>query len=362
MESSPEMFPIAEFIKWDRDNSLRLNPSFQRSRVWKPSAKAFLIDTIIKGMPMPVVLFRTTIDRNTHQIQRDVVDGQQRLRAILEFAQGKFPLGPHSEELAGLRYPQLPPELQDRFLTYKIATSQLINANDEDVLEVFLRINSYTVPLNASEKRNAKYDSAFKWSVVETSKQVRQFWELGTYSERNRLRMLDHSFVAELYGFQMFGLRDGGEQKINTLYEVTQNGLESLPGSTQSPNLHDIEVQTREAFEVAYRLLKDFQKEPIVGAPHALLVLAAILHGLYGLPGDTLPMPSRDGILANESLAISNLDVLNHALSSESGETGRSRFVRESKTTTHRMKSRGFRFPVYVDALKPFPVFPAAYR
>lgn len=101
MQSSPEMFPIAEFLKWNREKSLNLNPSFQRGSVWRDPAKSFLIDTILRGMPVPKILFRTKIDRHTQQINRDVVDGQQRLRAIIAFADNRLVLGPRSGELQG---------------------------------------------------------------------------------------------------------------------------------------------------------------------------------------------------------------------------------------------------------------------
>lgn len=76
MQTSPETYPIADFLKWDREKELILNPSFQRGSVWKESAKSYLIDTILRGMPIPKILFRTKIDRRTKQIVREVVDGQ----------------------------------------------------------------------------------------------------------------------------------------------------------------------------------------------------------------------------------------------------------------------------------------------
>lgn len=217
------MFPIAEFLKWNREKSLNLNPSFQRGSVWRDPAKSFLIDTILRGMPVPKILFRTKIDRHTQQINRDVVDGQQRLRAIIAFADNRLVLGPRSGELQGKRYQDLDADMQDEFLSYKLSTEQLVNSSDEDILEIFMRINSYSVVVNPPELRHAKYDSDFKWSVVSTVKEVPEFWQLGIMSERNRVRMLDASLIAEVYGLMVNGVSDGGAAENKQTLRADEN-------------------------------------------------------------------------------------------------------------------------------------------
>ena len=111
---------------------------------------------------MPKVYLRTLIDRVSQASVREIVDGQQRLRAILDFGLGKFRLTSRAGEFSGLYYSDLEEELQNTFLSYRISVEQLINADDDDVLEVFARLNSYTVPLNPPELRHARYQGDFK--------------------------------------------------------------------------------------------------------------------------------------------------------------------------------------------------------
>ena len=59
-----------------------------------------------------------------------------------------------------------PPEAQKRFLSYEFSVDLLVDATDADVLDVFARINSYSLPLNEQEKRNAKFFGAFKNSYM----------------------------------------------------------------------------------------------------------------------------------------------------------------------------------------------------
>ena len=91
MPSLLEQYRISDFIDWRKQKRLNLNPNFQRGSVWSPAARTFLIDTILRQLPIPKVYLRTNIDVTTKQTIREVVDGQQRIRAILDFSDDLFP-------------------------------------------------------------------------------------------------------------------------------------------------------------------------------------------------------------------------------------------------------------------------------
>src|SRR5207247_2544646 len=90
-------------------------------------------------------------------------------------------------EYKGFRYADLGDEEKDDFLAYKLTCEQLINASDEDVLEVFLRINSYAVPVNGAELRNARFDTDFSSFVKELAHDIPHVWSLGVLSDRERV-------------------------------------------------------------------------------------------------------------------------------------------------------------------------------
>ena len=48
-----------------------------------------LIDTVVKGLPMPLVFLRA-VENSEGVISREVVDGQQRLRTLLGFVNPKL--------------------------------------------------------------------------------------------------------------------------------------------------------------------------------------------------------------------------------------------------------------------------------
>jgi hypothetical protein len=75
-------YRVGDFVTWQREGTLVLNPNFQRRPVWEKGAKSYLIDTILRGLPMPIIFLRDIrTDLKTLKSGRDVVDGQQRIES-----------------------------------------------------------------------------------------------------------------------------------------------------------------------------------------------------------------------------------------------------------------------------------------
>lgn len=137
----------------DRINT---NPDFQRPAVWSKTQKQLLIDTILREYDIPKLYWRKIA---TKPDRYDVVDGQQRLRAIWEFFDGGFSLPKDAEPIDGdaiakLSYQGLPDELRMRFDVYALDVVVLEESDEDEVREMFLRLQNGT-SLKAQEKRNA---------------------------------------------------------------------------------------------------------------------------------------------------------------------------------------------------------------
>jgi len=145
-------YSINDFSEWNDKKELVLSPKFQRRRVWSDKAKSYLIDTILRGLPIPTVLIMQKIDTGTRKTIREVIDGQQRLGTILDYLKNGFKVYKiHNEDYADLYFSDLPANVQDDFLQYKIATNLVLTTQVKDVLVIFSRLNTYTVPLNKQE-------------------------------------------------------------------------------------------------------------------------------------------------------------------------------------------------------------------
>ena len=83
IHAEADTWPIAEFVGYARDFDLNLSPSYQRADVWPTSSSQLLIESILRGIPLPsiIILERADEDRTSYE----VVDGKQRLTSILRF-------------------------------------------------------------------------------------------------------------------------------------------------------------------------------------------------------------------------------------------------------------------------------------
>lgn len=136
-----------------RRDKINTNPDYQRPSVWSKSQKQLLIDSILRDYDIPKIYL--------HQIskdQYDVVDGQQRIRAIWSFYDDEFPLAKNIDDVngypvAGKKYSELDPDISDIIDSYNL-DFVILDRSEEEIREMFLRLQNGT-SLKAQEKRNA---------------------------------------------------------------------------------------------------------------------------------------------------------------------------------------------------------------
>jgi transcriptional regulator with XRE-family HTH domain len=132
-------------------------PAYQTGPRWSVKQKQLLIDSILRDLDIPKFYLRVL---KNAEFEYEVVDGQQRLRAIWEFVHNKYKLDANADvlddgkEIAGLYYDQFSDDLKDQFNEYQLDIVELHDASLEDVEEMFLRLQNGTT-LKAAEKRNA---------------------------------------------------------------------------------------------------------------------------------------------------------------------------------------------------------------
>jgi len=215
----PKTATINDFKEWNNREELVLAPEYQRRKVWSEKARSYLIDTILKGFPIPGVYIRQKIYLKTQKSIREVVDGQQRISAILDYINDKFAVSKvHSKKYGGLTFSELPDEVKEKYLEYDLSTDYLVGANDLDILEVFARINSYTVILNTQEKLNAEFSGKFKQAVFRLGRDHLEFWRRNKIlTNYNIMRMKEAELSTDLVIAMINGIQDRG--KIKSYYK-----------------------------------------------------------------------------------------------------------------------------------------------
>lgn len=208
--------PISDVRDWKKNNRLELQPDFQRNVVWSKSAQIMLIDTILHNIPIPKIYIKSIIkDGKTYRV---VVDGQQRLTAILRFVNNDLKLAkPYSGEYEGCKFNDLPPEVQNSILRYKIDINEIFNPDECEIRDLYARVNKYTVQLNRQELRKAD----FPGDLITISSELSEldfFTDGKIFTVKQRRRMLDVEYVLELLAIILEGIQD----KKNSLDELCE--------------------------------------------------------------------------------------------------------------------------------------------
>lgn len=239
IKATRTVFTASQFLDWQRSGILQLNPIFQRRPVWKAAARSKLIDTIVRGYPIPIVLLRQVQDLQTLKMRMEVVDGQQRLRTVLAYLDSKalhdyrgdtdavLVSRNHNATLAGKSFQQLPNETKQQILSYEFSTHILpASTGDALVFRIFALLNSTGLSLNPQEIRNAEYHGALKTLAYELSFQFLDFWRgRGVFGNDAIARMDEAEAVSEYLMAMTEGLGGKSQAKLNRYYRDNDDSL-----------------------------------------------------------------------------------------------------------------------------------------
>lgn len=183
MSITPRGMSIQEAYRNYADSKFLVNRKYQRKLVWTVDEKQYLIDSINKGLPIPLILLAQTPDGRF-----EIIDGLQRLNAIFSFIENRFPLREfyfdveqfsRAKQLADAgrfnykKEPLLPPIECANILDYQLAVTIYPSAGEDIVTDIFGRINSGGKQLSPQEKRQAGMLDNFSDVVRKLSSEIR---------------------------------------------------------------------------------------------------------------------------------------------------------------------------------------------
>lgn len=214
-----ESFVIQDLLNFHNDGSLNISPWYQRRSVWSQPQKAYLLNTIFERKPVPSVYIRHQIDVDLEKSIKEVVDGQQRIRSIISYRNDEF-AARHPEHAKKVKFSELTRAQKGTFLTTALSVGYLIGAEDQDVIEIFGRINSISKTLNPQEKRNAQYSGDFKQFSLRQAAERLPFWRsTGIFSATDISRMQEVQFISDLVINLIEGLSDFSATSIDRFYK-----------------------------------------------------------------------------------------------------------------------------------------------
>lgn len=343
------VFTIADLVKWLDETSLIVNREYQRGQgLWPINARSYFIDTILHGFPFPKVTIRQTIDLKTRKSVREIIDGQQRIMTIYDFVQNKLRLSSVSKEYRSYDFSDLSDEEQERFLAYEVSIDTIIAASEEEVLEVFRRMNSYTLPLNDQEKRHATYQGEFKWFIKDMiDLYVPLFDKYKILTVRQISRMADADLMTELCQILMEGIESRTSSKLDALYKKNDRQFE---------NKAVVERRLRETIDFIKIELNPVCKSRVLKGYSFYSLFAALVYNKWGIVNITeedVDDKETIGVFArNINKANQNILELFMSVDLEDEEGNYAEFVKASTSTTHSLKNRMIRLEWLIKVLQ----------
>lgn len=277
-KKSPKIVQINDILQWYENDELELSPKYQRNSVWNEKAKSYLIDTIIRGLPIPPIFMRQKIDVTTKKTYREIIDGQQRLRAITEYIQNKFPISKsHNELYGGKYYEDLDEETKEQLLEYDLFVEVISEREDPVIYDMFARLNTNNCVLNKQELRNSRYWGEFKVAAYNTAAEYRElFYSNKIFNDKQFSRMEDVEFISILLNVFISGIDSDTPTSIDKLYAMYDKEFTSFKDI--KIKFDRVMLEIREIYDYLNGNVKCFTSKL-----YFYTLFVALVHQMYGI-------------------------------------------------------------------------------
>ncbi|WP_205456114.1 GmrSD restriction endonuclease domain-containing protein [Clostridium botulinum] len=191
MSITPRGMSIMEAYRNYRGNKLIVNRKYQRKLVWSLDEKKALIESILKGYPIPLILLA-----EKEKEEYEIIDGMQRLNALFAFIENEFAVNLEGKEVYfDIKFFPFASNVSDKgmfkriiqteevnfldedniskFLEYQLPISIYFSKSEEAVNDIFKRINSFGRHLSPQEVRQAGVLTVFADLVRKLSAELR---------------------------------------------------------------------------------------------------------------------------------------------------------------------------------------------
>lgn len=229
IQLSQRMYSILDIVRLLDNAELSIQPKYQRRRTaWPLTAKTALIDTILNNFPLPPIYLRDYVNQEGKR-KKEIIDGQQRISTIIEFYKNEFQLSKNifDEELYNCTFEELPSSEQLMFEDFEVSFISIRGASDSDIVSIFSRLNSFSLPLNSQEKLNAKYAGEIKTLIFELASEYNTFWiDNKILTSQAIARMYDSALVSDIFYTIIFGITSSNNKNIEKMYQSFDDEFE----------------------------------------------------------------------------------------------------------------------------------------
>jgi hypothetical protein len=230
---------ISWFIDIHRRGLLDLDPAYQRRSVWNLRYRQDFVETVLLGYPAPSLFLHEDIDADGRQAYA-VVDGKQRLTAVMDFVNGAFTTREDFDvklppDLRGVYFKDLAPSARQGYFSYEFTVEYMPSTDELVIAEVFDRINRNVAKLSRQELRNARHRGAFATIAEELSDAMLETLPPGfpRIVESSRRQMKDVEFTVQLILLVERGPSSTGQDELDRVYAERDDEWDDQEATTR---------------------------------------------------------------------------------------------------------------------------------
>ncbi len=196
----------------------KVDETYQRpADVWSHKDKQCLIDTIMRGEPVPIFFLNYITSDDVYYI----VDGQQRLQCITDFYNNKFALSKEfsCDSLNGKKFQDLSTKERNIFLNYNLQVKIMKDYDDERVRMIFSRLQRGK-PLGIGEKLNAK-----PGKIVNAMRELAKHDFISKSIGVNKQRYHTYEDIARIIFYEKYGTKDSSTGPLNEMFDKYRDDI-----------------------------------------------------------------------------------------------------------------------------------------
>lgn len=192
-------YSIDFLVQKFREDEFYIPDEYQRQFIWDEDKKSLFIESVLLGLPIPLMFFSDTEDGRC-----EIIDGAQRTQSLEAFMSNDIELTnlKKLDSLLGFKYDDIPEYFKKKFDKTNIRVVVLSDETTLDIRqEIFTRINTSGVKANPIEVRRGQFMQTDFMRFIKECSEDDVFLKLCPLSETLKKRYEGQELVLRFFAY-----------------------------------------------------------------------------------------------------------------------------------------------------------------